>query len=132
MKHQFVIFRDLFEDEVIQRFYKLIKHPSETRYAKFVSALYQQDMTDWTQYLTDSILSLENCMTRIASSGKDVPELMIQSAKYELSILSSYARMKPDDFFEGMHALWQSHEVDLETIYSVSYTHLTLPTKLEV
>ena len=70
MKHQFVIFRELFEDEVIQRFYKLIKHPSETRYAKFVSALYQQDTTDWTQYLTDSILSLENCMTRIASLGK--------------------------------------------------------------
>lgn len=124
MKHQFVIFRDLFEDEVIQRFYKLIKHSSETRYAKFVSALYQQDTTDWTQYLTDSILSLENCMTRIASSGKDVPELMIQSAKHELSILSSYAKMKPDDFFEGMQALWQSHEVDLETIYFERLSHI--------
>mgnify|MGYP001123338619 CR=1 FL=1 len=124
MNHQFVIFRDLFEDEVIKRFYKLIKHPSETRYAKFVSALYQKDTIDWTQYLTDCILSLENCMTRIASSGKDVPELMIQSAKHELSILSSYARMKPDDFFEGMHALWQSHEVDLETIYFERLSHI--------
>ena len=124
MKNQFVIFRDLFEDPVLNNFYHLCKHPTETRYAKFVSSLYMQDTVDWTDYLKTRVLSLENCLTRLASSQSDIPDLMMESAEHELDILSDFAKAKPTDFFEDPFAKWESYAIDLNEIYFERLSHI--------
>lgn len=117
MKNEFVVFRDLFKDDVIKHFYKLYVSNSKSRYAKFVASLYAHKTIDWTEYLVNAVLSLDNCLTRLVSENKEIPDEMQKAACFELDILSKYASCVPNDFVDEAHALFVSRSLDLKQLY---------------
>lgn len=123
----FTIFRDLEKDDVIRLFYALIEAEDEleTRYAEFVSALYKHKCINWTDYLQNAVLSLENCLSELASENQEIPQLMKTAAQYELDILSQYAAIRSDDVLDRAHAKWDCHSVDLSTLYFERLSHIS-------
>lgn len=110
----FVIFKDLEKDIVISNFYELIETNSKESYANFVSSLYKQGFVNWTKYLMNSVLSLENCLVKLASNLQEIPSEMMDAAGYELDVLSKYASVVSD---KDSHAKWQTSSVDLRKEY---------------
>ena len=126
----FSVFDRLQKDPVVHAFIALMKscddesqdHEDFLRcYAGFVSALYHHNTQNWTQYLTNAVLSLETCCIRFAAKGQEIPALMQETARFELSVLSKIAAMSPHDFadYAGCIPLpkWEASAINLQSLY---------------
>ncbi len=126
----FSVFDRLQKDPVVHAFFDLMKscddelqdHEDFLRcYAGFVSALYHKNTQNWTQYLTNAVLSLETCCIRFAAKGQEIPALMQETARFELSVLSRIAAMSPQDFsdYAGCIPLpkWEASAINLQSLY---------------
>ncbi len=126
----FTVFEGLRKDAVVHSFLGLL-HSCEDEsqdhedflraYAGFVSALYHRNTQNWTEYLTQAVLSLETCCIRFAAKGREIPVLMKETAGLELDVLSQLAALTPADFssYAGCIPLprWEAETIDLRTLY---------------
>ena len=138
---ELVIFRRLEDDRVFHAFHQLLRITGEkgiewwTRKAefyRFVTSLYQAHTDNWTEYLTNLVLSAETPCTWFAAQGLPVPESMLKSARRELRYLSGMASisselMKQHYFimgygeftgYEGLQPDWYAEEINLEPLWS--------------
>ncbi len=126
----FTVFEGLRKDAVVHAFLQLLQscedesqdHEDYLRaYAGFVSALYHKNTQNWTEYLTQAVLSLETCCIRYAAKGKAIPSLMQETAEQELDVLSKIAALSPTDFssYAGCIPMprWEAQPTDLRTLY---------------
>lgn len=121
----FVVFKDLAKDKVIFNFFRLLRKEDMESYSDFVSSLYKTETDNWTQYLLKQALSLENCLVKLASQNKPIPEAMMQAARYELEILQELSVMQPDDFkMKGFKAGWTIENIDFKDIYFERLSHI--------
>lgn len=130
------VFRDLKKDPVFQAFYQFTESVANAggdkleKYCAFAGLLYNTGHTDnWTQYLKDLVLSLENPCSYFASAGKKIPDCMEKTARQELRILSdscipSSAAMQCI-FTENTLPEWTAEPVDLEMLYFSRLSEIT-------
>ena len=137
---ELAVFRSLEDDKVFRAFHQLLRITGErgvdwwtrkTEFYRFVSQLYQAHTDNWTEYLTNLVLSTETPCTWFTANGLAIPETIRNSARRELRYLSktagiSSAMMKQHYFImgygeftghEGLQPDWQAEETDLETLY---------------
>ncbi len=92
------------------------------RYSKFVGVLYQHT-DNWTEYLTNLVLSCETPCVQYVARGERIPHQIERAVRYELQLLSEIAILTPSAMLDGiqvgsMHLpLWQVQDVDLEKLY---------------
>lgn len=92
-------------------------------YSRFAAALYDAHTDDWTEYLTNLVLSLENPCSYYASLGREIPACMERAARNELRILSSAAAYTSEMALDGIDTEgidmpdWETTCVDLEKLY---------------
>ncbi len=98
------------------------------RYGNFAGALYNLAHTDnWTEYVTNLVLSLETPCTYFASRGRVLPAEIAEAARKDLCSLSEAAALTPQQMqspMEGDTAFlpkWKASPINLEERY---FTHL--------
>ncbi len=137
---ELVIFRCLEEDSVFHAFHQLLRITGENgidwwvrkaEFYRFVNRLYQAHTDNWTEYLTNLVLSAETPCTWFEAQGLCVPETMLKSARRELRYLSKMAAISSDmmkqhyfimgygEFtgYEGLQPDWYAEEINLEILW---------------
>ncbi|MBB5185075.1 hypothetical protein HNQ43_001124 [Faecalicoccus acidiformans] len=121
----FTVFKALDKDKVIHNFYRLLLKEDMESYSDFVSSLYKTGTDDWTQYLYDKVMSLENCIVKNTCEKKDIPHSIQEALSFELGILQELSQMVPDDFkMKGFKASWVTHSVNFESEYYDRLSHI--------
>lgn len=122
------VFRKLKQDEVFHAFVECVYHyayvpeKKEEFHAKFCSALYEIGHTDnWTEYLKNKIVSLENPCTYFASRGQKIPKYIEKSARNDLEILAEIASVTPEMLLEDEHIISYWDDLDIEHILMSDY-----------
>ena len=92
--------------------------------AAFCRALYCCGHTDnWSEYLTQLVLSVDNPCNYFASRGEELPPYLEEAARYDLAALSDAASMTPVEALndvdpDGIHLpKWHAEPTDLENIW---------------
>ena len=121
--HELAVFSSLYEDETFQAFVDLVdaKLSSDLNWkrklARFVSKLYEHSSEDWTEVLTQKVLSVPTCLSKVAAADREVPERMLNTAMVELHTLSQAAAITPADFGIVQNLYWTAHSIDLQGEY---------------
>ncbi|MDE5884097.1 MAG: ATP-binding protein [Oscillospiraceae bacterium] len=122
------VFSRISQDKVFHAFgqciYRYAEVPEEQEefHANFCGALYNLAETDnWTEYLTQKVLSLENPCAVFAAKGKKIPVYLEEAARNDLRILSEFAAVTPEMLADeqdlDLLPRWHAEPVDLETAY---------------
>ncbi len=133
--HSLSVFRQLLSDPVIEKFDKLLTAlddenvKDETlidRYSGFVSALYTRG-TSFPAYLLTLVLEDENVYMLRRAEGKDVPPVIEETVRAELSSLQQLAQLSSMEIqkaiekktgFTGFLPAWESgDETDFTEVY---------------
>lgn len=130
------VFSDINQDEVFRAFrpcFYEAKNEDGTQdiaqAATFAGVLYNVAHTDnWTEYLKNLVLSLENPCSWFATQGKPIPAYIAEAARNDLQILSEAAAISAEMLLEGIDTeglfipKWHAESIDLETLY---FEHLS-------
>ncbi|MCQ2407101.1 MAG: ATP-binding protein [Oscillospiraceae bacterium] len=124
------VFSTLKHDAVFRAFRQCFCQVNEKReddtaaVAEFAAALYHLGHTDnWTDYLKELVLSMENPCSYFAAKGQEIPAYIDAAARSDLRLLSEAAAVTAEMILDnsdtdGLHIPeWFAEYVDLETLY---------------
>ena len=98
--HSLVVFRDLLNDPVIQRFDELLSAGNDSAFvnacAEFESRLFSKG-DNWSEYLAHAVLHSENIAVRLKAVSKSSP-VIDTALEQELSLLDQLAAVTLEDF----------------------------------
>ncbi len=109
-----------YSSSVMYAFCALLENPDNwvQMASRFAENLYQKHTDNWTDYLTDLILSCETPCTYFASRGEPIPEHIQNATRHDLQILSEIAGITPEQIAsDGYIPQWTAEKIDLEKLY---------------
>ncbi len=132
---QLAVFMALYDNPVFMAFLEMLKSYRKETFegqeagflkavARFTGLLYNQKTDDWSAYLTNTILSMETCLSFVAATEFELPERMINTAMAELQALSFAAQISPDTLRLVGRKGWRAARVDLQAQYLDRLMHL--------
>jgi hypothetical protein len=122
------IFRGLANDEVFDKLMVLIGSNTDkltgflSDYSDFVTALYNKNTVNLSQYLLDLVLEDENIYIKEIATGGEPPKEMKECVKNELEFLQEISQLSPKDFsdsinYKGFLPRWTTSKVDFIKSY---------------
>ncbi|MBT3318823.1 MAG: ATP-binding protein [Clostridia bacterium] len=125
--HTVTIFRNLLDDPLISRLSALMSAKGSAKeqvdtYCEFVHELLQSG-DNLTEYILKRVLEDENVYIVQKAHDMLVSEALESSAKHELKILESIARLTPEDFtsqieYDGYLPKWNTSRIDFTGAYN--------------
>ncbi len=123
------VFSGIKNDDLLRRLHALLDEVDKyipdsdtdraiSLYSDFVSALYEQT-SDLTDYIRSLLLQDDNFYVKETAAGRCVPEVIRNSARQELSLLTEIASLKSADIrevldYKGYLPEWTVHDENLE------------------
>lgn len=115
------IFREMLYDPVIAALCRFLYAEDDgvTDYCEFVNRLYLTGSADFSKYVAELTRCCPNPLVKVIGEGKNPPEEMIISARYELKIIEALAQVSPKLLREQL-----DYDFDLPE-WSCSEVHIT-------
>ena len=96
------IFRELLKDSVISSLCTYLENPTSSAYAEFVSALYEANGGNLSEYVRELCENSSNVYVKTVGSGKEVPDYMYFTIVAELEVLQQVADLTKDKLCENL------------------------------
>lgn len=127
--HSLTVFRNIHNDDIINKLWRLFEDWSETdlkyfisAYSEFVEALYKENI-NLSEYILKAVLKDENFYITGKSQGKVFDSYIVKTVENELKIFQEFSRLTPEDFiseidYNGFLPKWKTSEIDFVAEYS--------------
>ena len=122
------VFRNIHNDDIINKFWRLIEDWSETNteffisaYSEFISEFYRKNI-NLSEYILKAVLEDENFYIIGKAQGRDFDRYVVETVENELRILQKLSRVTPEDIISGIDyngflPKWKTSEIDFLAEY---------------
>lgn len=122
------VFRNIHNDDIINKFWRLIEDWSETNteffisaYSEFISEFYRKNI-NLSEYILKAVLEDENFYIIGKAQGRDFDRYVVETVENELRILQKLSRVTPEDIisgigYNGFLPKWKTSEIDFLAEY---------------
>ena len=107
------VFRCVLDNDVIKAFVRLCDSPDADKIGEFAHRLYNEGV-NLSQVFLNIVLLSENICSVKKAQGEEVPFLLTERAKEELSIIECASKVKVEDFGveKARLAVWETEDID--------------------
>lgn len=132
--YSFTIFKKVGDDALIAALKKFLEIDGESpkaveMYCEFASILYKNG-ANLSEYVKELVACCENPIAELLGMRRNVPEVMIKSAEYELKILEDLAQLTPENLHENLRYSgslpeWEVSPINLRELFSAQMKNIS-------